>query len=656
MLRSRRGYRTQIPSVTTSKGVTKPVSFTDGVDTYTDNDDLKPTALVAAYDARMVRRGRYKTRKGLERFSVPVGEADNVTLTSTTGASDALVSGTGAVAQTLVVSGAGRATKAEVRIKASASGQSGVILVDLCENNAGVPGTVLATSSINPSSITTSYQYLPVYFVSAPAVTNGQTVWLVVRGQSSTTGTFYVSSTTSVTTGLTSNTGGSTWAAAAFGLNMKLATATENGVKGLIRVNRPNGLNYTVFAAGTTQYSVNETTGVASSIQGSMSSSATKYRYEVIQDALYWVNGFAQPYRWDFTTVTQDDDCPILPQLIIEHVGLMFVGREDDSKLHWSGFGEYQEWTSTDFSYFMAPKTVFTLTALAKLNGVLYVFSKKNKFQLLGEDNQSFSASEAMSQRGTFTQESCIYDDNNIYHADEDGIWMFNGTEERNIAKDIVKDYRAISNKSAIVLEKWGNRLYCFYPSGGGATNDSCYVFNLDDMTVESLDLNTYVGRAYARKDSTNLFLQASTVVPAIYSGEPETNDYNNLGGQLQFELRTGFGHYGTPAQSKRITKYRPEFASVQGLYSAQIGHAKDFEQVIDNNFTDFNLAGSGARWDSFNWNDGTRYATESNVQATNIEIPGEFRRLQRIYKHVAAREPCEFDSEVLEVETQRLR
>jgi hypothetical protein len=654
VLRARQGYRTQVPSVSTQKGRTKQVSFKDGIDTYSDNDDVKITSLNAAIDARMIRRGRYKTRKGLDRFSIPVGEADNVTLTATTGATDAVVSGTGAVAQKLVVSGAGRATKAEIRIKA-ATGQSGVVVVELCSDSAGQPGTVLARSSLTPSSISTSYAYLPAYFVKAPALTNGQTVWLVVRTQSATSGTFNVSATSSVSTGLSSATGGTTWATTTTGFNVKLSTTPENAVKGLIRVNRPNGLNYTLFQAGTNQYSVNESTGVATSIQGSMSALATKYRYEVIQDAVYWVNGYAQPYKWDFTTVTQDDNAPFLPDLIIEHAGLMFIAREDDSKVAWSKFGEYQEWKSTDFSYFLAPKTPFTVTAFAKLNGVLYVFAAKNKYQLLGEDNQSFSASEAMSQRGTFSQESCIYDDNNIYHADNDGIWMFNGTEERNLAEDFLEDYRAIPNKNSIVLEKFKNRLYVFHTSLGSATNDQCYVINLDIKKYESLDKNTHVSRAYSRKDKTNLFLQASTVVPAIYVAEQDSNDYHNLGDQMEFELQTAFTHFDSPGQYKTVPKWRPEFASVDGMYSVQCGYAKDFENTAT--WQDFDVAGGGLRWDSgWHWDDGSRYSTGGNLQATSLLISGTFRRLQRRYKHVAAREPVEFDSEVLEVQTQRLR
>lgn len=643
-----------MPNLTSQKVRTKSFSFKGMVNTYKDNDDLDVTELYAAIDARMIKKGRFKTRRGLDRFSTPVGEVEDVSLTSTTGAADASISGTNAVAQKLTVATGGRITKIDVRLKTTAT-SSGVIIVEVCEDSAGVPGAVIATSSLDASSVTSSYAYHSVYSIDTPAVSATDVVWVVVRTQNANAGEFNISSTSSVSTGLTSVTAGSSWTAQAYGFNVKLYTTPEQPVLGMVRVNRPNGLNYTFFAAGTSLYSVNEGTGVTTEIHSGMSALATNYCFEVVQDAVYWVNGYAQPYKYDFTTVTQDDDCPFNPDIIIEHVGLLFVARNDDSKIAWSGFGEYQEWTSTDFAYMLAPKTPFTMTALAKLNGVLYTFADRNKYQLLGEDNASFSATEASDQRGTFSQKSLTYDDNSIYHASHDGVWQFNGVESRNLAETFLEDYMDIVHKDRIVVEKWGFRLYVFYPSASSAINDSCFVINLNEGKLESRDLNTPIGHAFARKDSTNLFLQASNVIPAVYVAESESNDYHNLGAPLNYELQTAYNHFDTPGQYKRVTMIRPEFASVDGQYSVQLGYALD--QDPNATWTDFDLSGNSTRWDSgWLWGDGTRYATQRNVQATSWLIPGTFRRIQRRYQHVAAREPVEFDSEVIALGIERLR
>lgn len=80
VVKSRFGYRTAIPPLSSAKGQTRAISFKDGVNTYKDNDDMKVTELAAAYDARFVKIGRYQTRRGLDHYSVPVGGAERVRL------------------------------------------------------------------------------------------------------------------------------------------------------------------------------------------------------------------------------------------------------------------------------------------------------------------------------------------------------------------------------------------------------------------------------------------------------------------------------------------------------------------------------------------------------------------------------------------------
>ncbi|MBM4644176.1 hypothetical protein GS464_16305 [Rhodococcus hoagii] len=186
-LRSRLGYRTRVPGVSSKRAQTKQLSFKDAVDTYTDNDDLKPTALRAAIDARFVNLGRYKTRKGLDRYTVPVGEDVDTEQKSTTGADTFTVDGKHSIAQMVTVVTGGAATKVEINVRSTDSSR-GSLIVELYTDISGLPGTLIAQSSIAPSIIGTSFAYVPVHFVQAPLLVEDQTVWLVVRGQDENTG------------------------------------------------------------------------------------------------------------------------------------------------------------------------------------------------------------------------------------------------------------------------------------------------------------------------------------------------------------------------------------------------------------------------------------------------------------------------------------
>lgn len=657
MAQSRYGYRTQVPSVSSRKAQTRQISFKGGVETYKDNDDLDVTELASAIDARMVNVGRYKTRKGMSRFCIPVGETKDVSEESVTGAATANITTTAWLAQPLTIANSGRITMVEVNLK-YATAPSGVLLADLYTNVDGAPGVLLATSSVATSSLSTTAGYKPFYFVAAPAVTAADVVWVVLRAQSG-TGTFLATTTTNATTALTSATSGTVWTAASYAVNCKLYVTPATPVKGLKRVNRPNGLHYTFFAAGTSMYSVNESTGATTAIKTGLNASATKYRLEFIADCLYWANGYEKPFKYDFSTVTQlaMTNCQIQnPHILMEHVGLLFVAREDDAMICWSNYLQYDTWTSTDFAYMNAPKTPFSITALAKLNGSLFTFAQRNKFQLMGDTNSTFTQFEAASQRGTFSQESLVFDDDTIYYANDDGVFAFNGTDDINLAARFLEDYKAVPNKSSIVLEKFGLRLYMFCNDSTAAGNSQCYVINLElGGKLEALDKLTPVGRASAAKDATNKFILGSNTVAGLYIAETDASDYSNLGAPLQYEIATAFNHFDSPGQLKRISKWRPEFASGSRDYDIEAGYAIDGETTV--HWEDVSLDPSAAKWDDgWLWNDGTTYATDASIQATDLAINGEFRRVQRRYRHIAAREPVEFDSEVLEIQTQRLR
>lgn len=653
MVRSRFGYRTPVPSITSRKGQTQSLSFKDGVNSYKDNDDLKNTELVKATDARMVKIGRYKTRKGLDRFTVPIGESSNASVTSTTGASLYTVTANQTLAQKLTATATKRLTRVDVNIR-SVVDSRGVVLVEVYADNANQPGALIGRSSIRPADITSTLSYIPTYFVEAPIITSGSVYWVVIRAQNDQMGSYQVSTTTSATTALVSSNNGATWTTVPFAANVNLYTSTSGTVKGVFKAYRPNLQVRTIFAFGDSMYEANDN-GTTTLLKSGMNAGATKYRFSMDQDVVRWTNGLEKPYKWDFTTVTQIDGIPVIPNNIMSHKGLIFYTNDaDNTAVNFSNFADYDTFTSTDFLYMPGPKNADGLRAMAPLNGVLYFFSKRNKRLLLGSDTDTFQDDDAPSQRGTFSQESLVYDSNYIYHADDEGVWQFNGSEERNIAEDFLEEYTSIVNKENIILDIFNNRLYIWYTPEGAADNTECYVYNLALNLYESKDLKTSIGRTFGRETQDDTFIQASNRVGALYYAERMTNDYHNLGDQLQTALYTAYSHFDTPSQQKRIPKQRPQLPSVTGSYSVQAGYDKDF--AGNPTFRDIDVSGKGGRYNTgLKYNTGVRYSGQRIVTPKYLWIPGTFNRLQRIYQHVAAREPFEFDSEVLTVEVQRL-
>lgn len=633
---------------------TNAVSFKDGVNTYRDNDDVKPTEVVQATDARMVKIGRYRTRQGSDRYSVPIGEASNVTVTSTTGASTVAVSATNYISQAVTPGSTGRATRIDLKIK-SQTGATGTVIIELHSSQDVLSTSLLARTSIAASAISTTATLLPAYFMEAPLLTNGVTYYVIVKGQTDNAGSYLVSTTTAATTLSTSTNSGVSFASTSTAANLTLYTSTDGGVKGLTRVYRVGGQKQTLFAHASSIYSVNDADGTTSAVKTGLDNSATNYRFALAQDTLYWVNGREKPYKYDFSTVTQVTASPYTPYLIMESHGIMFfVDAADKTRLFYSNFALYDTFTSTDFIYVPAPKSYDSLTALAKLNGVLFLYGNRNKFVLYGTDDATFRLDQAIGTKGTFSQESVVQDMNFIYSASDDGIYRFNGSQETNIALPVLDWYMSLPNKANCTLELYNNRLYIYYTPSGSGDNTNCRVYNTLLDIWESDDTNTMTARTLARQTADNVFIQGSNRVGALYYGELSTNDYANLGNVLNFEIRTNYTHFGSPGMLKRITKWRPKFAGQTGSYNGQAGYATD---LIDaENYQNVPLGTNAPRTDTgLTTDSGVLVGGTTLIEPTTLLIPGEAKRIQRRYRHIAAREPMELDEEILEVQTQRL-
>jgi hypothetical protein len=302
-----------------------------------------------------------------------------------------------------------------------------------------------------------------------------------------------------------------------------------------------------------------------------------------------------------------------------------------------------------------APKKSDYITALAKLNGVLYPFTRRNKYMLMGQDNATFRLDEAYAQKGTFSQESVVFDENNIYFASDDGVYQFNGTTEKNILEAVIDDYVGLLTKDDIHLQLHNNRLYIWYRPNGTDKVHQCFVYNTLYEVVEAVDLITPIGRTFARHDITGQFLQASNHAGVVYYGEQSTNDYSNLGSKLSAEVRTAYEHFGSPQRLKRIPYWRPIIETVAGAYSMQAGFAADYSDDV--NFSNVSLQGTGYTYDSAgSLYDDAIYAAGTAAVDTTLNIFGSAYRWQRRYKHYAAREPFIFAGEELTLETQRLR
>ena len=306
---------------------------------------------------------------------------------------------------------------------------------------------------------------------------------------------------------------------------------------------------------------------------------------------------------------------------------------------------------------FPAIKTGDPLTAMFNLGGIIYFLTRRNKYYMFSQTADVWTQQASSAQHGTFSQESCVCDLNYAYYANDDGIYVFDGSSEASVTQNTIQStYDAIQGKESIQLQLYNNRLYVFY-SSNGTTNDSCLVYNINLRLWESFDTGLPVSASIGRKTASNRFICGSSHFAQLFLYEAPANEYADLGAPIDFDLETSYLHFGTPSQLHRIVKWRPEFSTVSGYYTVKCGYALDFTDNVKYAFS-INLHNNNPVQESYVWDNPPAYGNPVTPTKLSMvpQVNGQFYRAQIRYQHHAAFEPVSFKAQTLSVETQRLR
>ena len=318
----------------------------------------------------------------------------------------------------------------------------------------------------------------------------------------------------------------------------------------------------------------------------------------------------------------------------------------------------YDKFCVDFYQNFPAIKTGDPLTAMFNLGGVLYFMTKRNKYQMYSQSADSWTQSNTNAQNGTFSQESVVCDLNYAYFANDNGIYIFDGASEASLTENSIQNvYDAIPDKENIVLDLYKNRLYVFYTSQAGGINDHCLVYNINLRVWESFDSNTLVSATSARQNTSSRFICGHSKFGMLMLNEQNDNNYSDMGQAIAFNLETSYQHFGTTSQLKRITKWRPEFATSEKPYTAECGYSLDFSDEVFYAFS-IDLQRQIIINTNYVWDNPSDYGVPAipTVHTTIPRVNGEFYRCQIRYQHIAAFEPVIFRSHTLTVQTQRIR
>lgn len=640
-----------IPSTSTAKSSPVTTNFSKGIKTYKPNDTMTSEELYLAQNARFERIGEYKTRRGFTKLCEPIGKrilVENYRSSGYSFGEDKKQFGVVVPSSSIIYS-----LKAKILVSDDTYG----ILEARVYNNEDK----LITKSCVDIPAQNSEQEVEFVFVDAPEIKQNENITVKIGLQHNEDRDFKL-------------------AVLDNDVIYQLYTAETGYIPNVFEANI-NGDKTILFPFITENKSELYRMAVDGSVVKirDLPAGTKNVRFNQNLNKIRYVDGkesvnLLDPVNWSTSiipTIDAQTDTDLKAKLSNimdgQEDNLIYFDAEVDTKAIWSypygtflkskPINSYDKFDRDFYQNFPAIQTGDPLTAMFKLGGVIYIQTRNHKYQMFSQTADTWTQQESNAQGGTFSQESVVCDSNYAYFANDKGIFIFDGASESSLTESSIQNvYDSISDKEKIVVDIYNNRLYAFYPSNKGGKNDSCLVYNLNLKLWESFDTNTYVASTSGRRNTSNRLICGHSKLGMLMLAEDLSNDYNDLGRAIDFDINTGYQHFGSPSQLHRITKWRPEFAISQKPYTVECGYALDYSDDVKYAFS-VNLKNKANIKMNYVWDNAREYAGTVETKLTTIpKVHGEFKRCQIRYQHHAAFEPVNFKSHTLTVQTQRIR
>lgn len=640
-----------IPSTSTAKSSPVTTNFSKGIKTYKPNDTVASEELYLAQNARFERIGEYKTRRGFTKLCEPIGKSvlqENYRSLGYSFDTNKKQFSIVSIRDGIIYS---------LKVKILVSDDTYGILEARVYNNEDK----LITKSCVDIPAQNSEQEVEFIFVDAPEIKQNESITVKIGLQHNEDREFKL---------------------AVLGNDViyRLYTAEAGYIPNVFEANI-NGDKTILFPFITKNKSeLYRMTRDGSVVKIRDLPAGTKnVRFNQNLNKIRYVDGkesvnLLDPVNWSTSvipTVDAQTDTDLKAKLSNimdgQEDNLIYFDAEVDTKAIWSypygtflkskPINSYDKFDRDFYQNFPAIQTGDPLTAMFKLGGVIYIQTRNHKYQMFSQTADTWTQQESNAQGGTFSQESVVCDSNYAYFANDKGIFIFDGASESSLTESSIQNvYDSIADKEKIVVDIYNNRLYVFYPSNKGGENNSCLVYNLNLRLWESFDTNIYVASTSGRRNTSNRFICGHSKIGMLMLAEDLSNDYNDLGRAIDFDINTGYQHFGSPSQLHRITKWRPEFATSQKPYTVECGYALDYSDDVKYAFS-VNLKNKANIKMNYVWDNAREYAGTVETKLTTIpKVHGEFKRCQIRYQHHAAFEPVNFKSHTLTVQTQRIR
>lgn len=637
------------------KSTERLVQTFTGLNTVSPYTQMKDSISPNFYNCRLYarnstdRRVAVGTRKGPGLYSVALGETVDQQQTSVTGAADQTVTNTAWLGAKFTAGASGRVTKVEFNVKNGVT-PTQHMLVAIYSDSSGSPGTLLGTSSILSTDIGATYDYEIARFIEAPLVVSGTSYWAVAYMQAGGAGNYLWSSTTSATTAKTSSNSGGSWSATSFSLNVKTYVSTNSPFLGGTRYTPSNATAKTVIGHGTNVYTVDDATGVTTSIKSGLSASVD-YFFDQSNDQLFYTNGVDAPRFWNGTTDAVVAGSPPVSKFCIFHKNRFWVvDVNNPTKLVFSELGDYQTYLSTNFIHAPAPKSGDPVVGLKIFQDNLIVFTRRTKYILFGDDPGNFVLRQSSGRKGAVNQRVIQSDPNYIYYLSDDGVYRFNGSADELISDNVQTEVDSIVDKTKVSAVIQNNYYRLYYEPAGTIVNSGTLLWDTTNK-FWLRDSQTYIDKPFVTE--TNRLIEGSAFVGAIYYAETA---YSDLGKPIPFIYWTKY--FGDGLHKMFLRRLLPSIRLQTQPYNLNIYIDIDQRNTTPLRYT-VSAQASGSLWGggaTTTWGAGTTVLWGSATVSGSNPLQGTEAFWHQIrYEQTGVDTPVEILSYILQLRVRRL-
>ena len=523
------------------------------------------------------------------------------------------------------------------------------IQIRIWDDNGGMPGNLLATSSFDTSLVTSTSAAMTTWFMDAPVYPSSTTLWMTLDVVGDSAVKCYVE--------VSANAGGLTrtlatvnapWFSSGTSVIFTAPGYKSGAVISAYRRYVQGETPLTIVHTGYDDliaFQDNGTESLILSNAGGYQPFSNKFRYAQVDDRTILANGNIQPGYYDHTGFTALSAAPA--NAVDPLVWINFLFMRVGNKIMFSDLltttSNTNVWPVVNYFYPNTPLDPDQVVGYIVLKNDLFVFTKTTKYRVSMDDTgiASIDIQEVKGSKGAISQDLICTDGDFIYFiADDLQMYSFNGlSDSPTPISDVVQPEITAAQNPELTgfLHVHNKQIRYYFAKTPDTIVDSMLLYDLV-YGEWFLDTGREVGLSITYPLEGSPLIEFSSKATIVFNGDDD--GYSDAGKPIDFKYWTNYKAYGSGAAKKRIKRFRPIIKITGRRFTMQIGKDMDFKNSPD--MRDYIVNGGSTTYgEGARYGDGSLYGSQPLVDNAS-GMSGRGKHIQYRFEKNGVNTPVE--------------